>query len=157
MTEIWELLLAHFPEAAGTHKHLAELVASLRQGGGASSVLKLDQVSVPAIQHLKTVFHYSEQNMVGYLPCREDYSLSGEFSSLASGLEGLREIISNSAQFSFNARKRLEGRKYDASLMDFFIQDTTKNYLQSIGVQVDQPLERRRRFGVLLDALVDRV
>ena len=95
--------------------------------------------------------------MHGFVPITEDRSLVGEYSSLTCGLDGIHTIVANVARFSFNARRKLDGLRYDASLMDFFMQDTTRLYLQSINVHVDSPIERRRRFGVLLNALVERV
>ena len=115
-----------------------------------------EQLTIPAVQHLKTVYHFIEPSMPGHLSS-EDKSLVGEYWSLACGLDGIRNIVSHTSQFSFNARSKLEGRKYDAGLMDFFLSDFTRVYLQSIGVHVDDPMERRRRFAVLMDALVVRV
>jgi len=152
MSDIWELLQLHNPEVASTHKELQGTISNLREG---VSMFAPDQLTIPAIQHLKTVFHYEEQPLPGQPP--EDYSPLGEFLSLTSGLDGIHTIVSHCSQFCYNCRKRLEDRRYDATLMDFFVQDYTRTYLQHMGVCADSPPERRRRFGVLLDALIDRL
>lgn len=152
MSEIWELLQHHYPEIASTHKELQSTISNLKEG---VSMFATEQLAIPAIQHLKTVFHYEEQPLPGQPP--EDYSPLGEFSSLSFGLDSIHTIISNCSQFCYNVRKRLQHLQYDATLMDFFMQDYPRTYLQLMGVCTDSPQERRRRFGVLLDALVDRL
>lgn len=155
MVEVWDLLRANFPKAASAHKELLSIISNLNEG---ITMFSTENLTIPAIQHLKTVFHFSEpSSLQGYNPSGDDRSFVGEYWSLACGLDGIRTIVSHTSQFSFNARTKLGGRKYDAQLMDFFAQDFTRVYLQSIGVHVDDPLERRRRFGVLMDALVVRV
>ena len=154
MTEVWNLLTQHFPDAAATHKDLLGLIANIKNG---VAMYSTDQLTIPAIQHLKAVFHFSEQPIPGFPIAEEDLSLLGEYSSLCTGLDGIRTIVANTALFSYNTRRRLDGLCYDANLMDFFMQDTIRLYLQSISVHVDDPIERRRRFGVLLEALVMRV
>ena len=154
MSEVWELLSAHFPTAASTHKDLMSFIANIKNG---VSMYSTDQLTIPAIQHLKSVYHFSELPIPGFPIAEEDMSLLGEYSSMCTGLDGVRTIVSNTATFSYNSRRRLDGLRYDANLMDFFMQDTIRLYLQSISVHVDDPIERRRRFGVLLDALVMRV
>ena len=152
MAEIWELLQLHYPEIASTHKELQSTISNLKEG---VSMFATEQLAIPAIQHLKTVFHYEEQPLPGQPPV--DYSPLGEFSALTSGLDSIHTIISNCSQFCYNARKRLQQLQYDATLMDFFMQDYPRTYLQLMGVCTDSPQERRRRFGVLLDALVDHL
>lgn len=155
MVEVWGLVAANFPNAISTHKELLSIIANLNKG---ISMFSSERVTIPAIQHLKTVFHFSEPSTLqGFTPTGEDFSVLGEYWSLACGLDGIRAIVSHTAQFSYNARSKLSNRKYDAKLMDFFGQDFTRVYLQSIGVNVDDSMERRRRFGVLMDALVMRV
>jgi len=154
MTDVWDLLNTQFPNSATSHKDLLATITNLNEG---IPLFSTDQLTIPAIQHLKTVFHYSEPMLPGFNNTHEDRSLVGEYWSMACGLDGIRTIISHTSHFSFNARTKLEGRKYDAGLMDFFLSDFTRVYLSAIGVHVDDPQERRRRFGVLMDALVMRV
>ena len=154
MAEVWDILEHHFPYAARSYKERQNIISNLCDG---VSMFATDQLSVPAIQHLKTVFHYEEQNICGFAPPVEDRSLIGEYSSLLVGLDGIHTIVANCSRFSYNAWKRLSTHKYDATLMDFFMQDYTRTYLQHMGVNADNALERRRRFGVLLNALLDRV
>ena len=95
--------------------------------------------------------------MSGFSPNRQDCSIVGEFLNTTSGFGALRVIISNTAQFTVNAWKKLRDLKYNVTLMEFLMQDFTRIYLQSLNVHNDDPLERRRRLGLLMDALVDRV
>ena len=154
MSEVWDLLNQHFSNASSTHKDLMSMIGNIKNG---VAMYSTDQLTIPAIQHLKAVFHFSEQPIPGFPIAEEDLSILGEYSSLCTGLDGVRTIVANTSLFSYNARQRLDGLRYDANLMDFFMQDTIRLYLQSISVHVDDPVERRRRFGVLLDALVMRV
>lgn len=154
MTDVWDLLAQHFPESASCHRDLMGMISNIKDG---VAMYSTEQLTIPAIQHLKAVFHFSEQPVPGFPTTEEDLSLLGEYSSLCTGLDGIRTIVANTALFSYNTRKRLDGLRYDANLMDFFMQDTIRLYLQSINVHVDDPIERRRRFGVLLEALVTRV
>ncbi len=154
MVPVWELLVSHFPDTASKYKELQNIVSTLMEG---VSMFSTDQLSVPAVQHLKTVFYYEDPTLPGYAPPIQDRSLLGEYSSLLTGLDGIHTILAHTSQYCYNAWKRLSSRKYDATLMDFFLQDYTRTYLQHMGVSADDTVERRRRFGVLLDALVDRV
>ena len=154
MTGVWGLLHAHFSNTASKYKELQGFMSGLSDN---VAMYDVNQLSIPAIQHLKTAFHYEEQSIPGFAPVREDRSLLGEYSSLLTGLDGIRTVVSHCSQFCYNARRRLDRHQYDATFMDFLMQDYTRTYLQQMGVSADSQLERRRRFGVLLDALVDRV
>ncbi len=154
MTSTWEILGARFPDASTKYKELHSIISALMDG---VSMFSTDQLSVPAIQHLKTVYYYEDPTLPGYAPPIQDRSLLGEFSSLLKGLDGIHTILEHTSQYCYNAWKRLSSHKYDATLMDFLLQDYTRTYLQHMGVSSDENIERRRRFGVLLNALVDRV
>lgn len=154
MVDIWDLLASHFPSAVAAHKDLLSVITNLNEG---IAMFSTEQLTIPAIQHLKMVFHFTEPSLPGGRNVGEDHSLVGEYWSLACGLDGIRTIMSHTSHFSFNARSKLEGRKYDAGLMDFFVSDFTRVYLQSIGVHCDDPLERRRKFGIVMEGLVARV
>ena len=154
MSQTWQLLHSAFPETTQTHKQLQDILTNLSQG---VSMYATDQIAIPAIQHLKAVFHFEEPSLPGHAPSAEDRSLLGQHSNLLVGLDGIHTIIKHASRFSYNARKRLEPLQYNVKLMDFFSQDFARSYLHSIGVTSDDHLERRRRFDVLLGALVDRV
>ena len=155
MSRTWQLLHSAFPEATQTHKQLQDILTSLSQG---VSMYATDQLAIPAIQHLKTAFHFQEPPLAGHASSvAEDHSLLGQHSNLLVGLDGIHSIIKHASRFSYNARKRLEPLQYKVKLMDFFSQDFVRSYLHSIGVTSEDHLERRRRFDVLLSALVDRV
>lgn len=154
MSQTWQLLCSVFPDASHTHKQLQDILTSLSQG---VSMYNSDQISIPAIQHLRTVFHFEEPSLPGHIHSTEDHTLLGQHTNLLVGLDGIHSIIKHASRFSYNARKRLEPHQYNVKLMDFFSQDFTKSYMNAIGVKSDDHLERRRRFDVLLSALVDRV
>ena len=155
MSQTWQLLHSAFPEATQTHKQLQDILTSLSQG---VSMYATDQIAIPAIQHLKTAFHFKVHPLPGHTSSvMEDRSLIGQHANLLVGLDGIHSIIKHASRFSYNARKRLEPLQYTVKLMDFFTQDFVRSYLHSIGVTSDDHLERRRRFDVLLSALVDRV
>lgn len=156
MTQTWQLLRSVFPDSSQTHKQLQDILTSLSQG---VSMYATDQISIPAIQHLRTAFHFEEPSLPGHTPSAgsEDHTLLGRHSNLLVGLDGIHTIIKHASRFSYNARKRLEPLQYNVKLMDFFSQDFVRNYMHSIGVTSEDQMERRRRFDVLLSALVDRV
>ena len=154
MTNTWQLLHSTFPEAAHTHRQLQDILTSLSQG---VSLYSTDQITVPAIQHLKTAFHFEEPCLPGYAAPSEDQTLLGQHSNLLLGLDGIHTIVKHASRFSYNARKKLEPLQYNVNLMDFFSQDFARGYLHAIGVTADDQFERRRRFVILLSALVDRV
>lgn len=154
MSEVWDILNTHFPNEAALYKTLQSTVAAIDQG---ETALSLEHLTIPPIQQLKSVFHFTEQNMVGFPPVHLDHSIVGEFTSLAAARECLRLIVANTATFTLNAWRSLENLQYNVNLMEFLMQDFTRVYLESINVHSDSPLERRRRFGLLMDALIDRV
>lgn len=156
MTHTWQLLRSVFPDSSQTHKQLQDILTSLSQG---VSMYATDQISIPAVQHLRTAFHFEEPSLPGHTPSAgsEDHTLLGRHSNLLVGLDGIHTIIKHASRFSYNARKRLEPLQYNVKLMDFFSQDFVRNYMHSIGVTSEDQMERRRRFDVLLSALVDRV
>lgn len=155
MSEVWSLLDSHFPEEAATYKTLQATIAAVDQG---ETVLTREHLTIPPIQQLKAVFHFTEQSMGGFAPpAHQDRSIVGEYMSLAAGLEALRVLVASTTQFTLNAWRTLQGLQYNANLMEFLMQDFTRVYLQAISVHSDSPLERRRRLGLLMDALIDRV
>lgn len=154
MTEVWELLNSHFPEEAATYKDLQGIIATLDTG---EAELAYEHLAIPPIQHLKAVFNFTEQSTVVFGSAHPDHSIVGEYTSVTSGLASLRDIEAHMVSFTVNAWRHLEGLQYNVNLMEFLMQDFTRVYLQAINVHSDSPLERRRRFGLLMDALVDRV
>ncbi len=154
MSDLWSLLENHFPREAATYKTLKETLASIDQG---KAFLSTDHLVIPPIQHLKPIFHFNDQSMIGFAPVRHDHSVVGEYTDMTTALEFMHTIVSGSVQFTVNAWKQLEGLQYNVTLMEFLTQDYTRVYLQSINVHSDDPMERRRRFGLLMDALIDRV
>ena len=154
MSQTWQLFRSVFPEASHTHKQLQDILSSLGHG---VSVYSTDDVAIPAIQHLRTAFHFEEPALPGHASSAEDHTLLGQHANLLAGLDGIHSIIKHASRFSYNARKRLESLQYNVKLMDFFGQDFTRSYMHSIGVTQDDHSERRRRFDVLLSALADRV
>lgn len=154
MGQTWQLFRSVFPEASHTHKQLQDILTSLSQG---VSIYATDQIAIPAVQHLRTAFHFEEPSLPGHAPSTEDHTLLGQHTNLLVGLDGIHTIIQHASRFSYNARKRLEVLQYNVKLMDFFTQDFTRSYMHSMGVTSDDQLERRRRFNILLSALADRM
>jgi hypothetical protein len=157
MTQTWQLFRSMFPESSQTHTQLQDILTSLGQG---VSMYATDQISIPAIQHLRTAFHFEDPALPGHAlssSSTEDHTLIGQHTNLLVGLDGIHTIIKHASRFSYNARKRLEPLQYNVKLMDFFSQDFVRSYMHSIGVTSEDQMERRRRFDVLLSALVDRV
>ena len=153
MTQTWQLFRSVFPETSHTHQQLHDILTSLSQG---VAIYATDQIAIPAIQHLRTAFHFEEPSLLGHTSSAEDHTLLGQHTNLLVGLDGIHTIIQHASRFSYNARKRLESLQYNVKLMDFFTQDFTRSYMHSMGVMSDDHMERRRRFDVLLSALVDR-
>jgi hypothetical protein len=154
MSEVWGLLKSHYSAEAALYKTLQATIATIDKGDPA---LSLEHLTIPPIQQLKSVFHYTEQNLISFPPVPMEHSIIGDFTSLAAGHESLRLIIANTAAFTYNSWRILEGLQYNVNLIEFLTQDFTRVYLQSINVHSDSPLERRRRLGLLMDALIDRV
>lgn len=154
MTEVWDLLKTHYPDELATYKTLQSTITAIDQG---QSVLPPESLTIPPIQHLKSIFHFTEQNMPAFPPTHQDHSIVGEFMCTAMAMDTLRSIVKGTANFTVNAWRKLESLQYNVNLMEFLMQDFTRVYLQSINVQSDDPIERRRRFGMLMDALLDRI
>lgn len=154
MSDLWALLDSHYPDETATYKSLQTTVTSLEDG---DRVLPLDDLMIPAIQPLRSLFHFTDSHMMGAAPVRQDLVVVKDFIELATKMELLRDVVSGTSKMTVNAWKKLESLQYNANLMEFFTQDFTRVYLQSINVHSDDPLERRRRCGLLMTALVDRV
>lgn len=153
MTEVWELLSTHYSDELSTYKTLQSTVASIDRG---EMVLPPEALTIPPIQQLKPVFHFSDHASFSHLG-QDPAGIVGEFMTFAAAMESLRSIVAGTAGFTLNAWRCLEGLEYNVNLVEFLMQDFTRVYLQAINVQSDDPLERRRRFGLLMDALIDRV
>ena len=155
MADLWALLGTHYTEDMETYKSLLGVVSALEEG---SPVLSPDDLVIPAIQPLRDLFHFTDPCAPGNSPpMRQDLVVVREFSDLASRMDWLRDIVSGTSRMTVNAWKKLQSLQYNFSLVEFFSQDFTRVYLQTMNVVSDDPMERRRRCGLLMDALIDRV
>lgn len=153
MSDVWSLLHAHFPEVALVFdSELKPMIDAFAEG-----TVALDPIhwTIPPVHHLKAVYHYDEPWVRGY-PL-EDRSLVGDYVNLSQGMYGLHTIIQHCARFHNNAHKMLSDYNYNAVLFDFFLQDCSRSYMQQMGVNSDDPVERRRRCSQFLDILAKRV
>ena len=155
MADLWQLLRSQYPDDMKTFKTLQDVVASLEEG---HPVLSPDDLVIPAIQPLRDIFHFTDPVAPGHTPAvRQDLAVVREFSDVASKMDTLRDIVSGTAKLTTNAWKKLQHLQYNFNLVEFFSQDFTRVYLQSMNVVADDPMERKRRCALLMDALIDRV
>lgn len=125
------------------------MISALMQG---VSIYAIDGLTVPAIQHLKKL--YSEE----VSPVNNDMQgLLEDFTTRVTGLDGLRSILKHTADLSANAKRRLSSYSFDAVLFDFFMQDVGRMHLQNMGTSSEDPLERYRRFNIVLDSLFHKL
>ena len=129
---------------------LKGMISALTQG---ASVYAIEGLTVPAIQHLKKL--YSENDSM--TSSHDVHVILEDFTTRVTGLDGLRSIIRHTADLSTNARKRLSSYSFDTLLFDFFMQDVARMHLQNMGTSSEEPLERYRRFNIVLDSLVDKI
>jgi hypothetical protein len=149
MKRTWEVLRTHYDSEYNLYdKTLKGMISALMEGAG---VYDITQLTIPAIQHLRKLYANDTTTTKDLRCILEDFTMR------MIGLDGLHVIISHSSQLSANARKRLTVYSYDALLFDFFMQDFTRIHLQNMGTSVDDPLERYRRFNIVLDALMSKI
>lgn len=126
------------------------MISALMQG---VSIYAIDGLTVPAIQHLKKL--YSEEECP---PVNNDVQgLVEDFTTRVTGLDGLHSILKHTVDLSANAKRRLSSYPFDAVLFDFFMQDVSRMHLQNIGTPSEDPLERYRRFNIVLDSLFHKL
>ena len=147
MSDLWTLLNSNFPNEVAIYRSLQAALSSLEDG---KLTFPKKEITIPAIQPLKALFsstdQYTDQNRVM------------ELTELVSKMDALHGIVSNTSQMTFNAWWKLEKLQYNVNLMEFFTQDFTRIYLQSINSgHCDDPLERQRRCNLLMDVLIDRL
>ena len=151
MTDIWTFLNSYFPEESATYKSLQAVLSTLEEG---NHLLSLDDLTIPAIQPLKPIFDYADPYTMGVAP---SHQVVNELAELASKMEALRNIVSGTSRMTINAWRKLAKLQYNVNLMEFFTQDFTRIYLQSINnVHCDNPLERQRKCSLLMTVLADR-
>lgn len=149
----WAMLKNHYSDISEIyHNQLTGMISALNEG---ASVYAVDKLTVPAIQHLKGLFNLEGE---GTQPNSSDlHQVLEDFSMNAKGLGGVHNIISSTADLHHNAKQHLSNHSYDTVLFDFFMQDIVRMHLQQMGSQSDHPLERYRRFTIVLDAMVSKI
>lgn len=147
------MLRSHYSDSASTYDNeLLSMITALNSG---ASVYAMEKLTIPAVQHLTGVFKLEEEQT--RQSSFDLLSLVDDFTSHASGLGGIHQIISHTAELSYNAKRRLACHSYNAVLFDFFMQDTVRMHLQHMGTSSENPLERYRRFSIVLDAVISKL
>ena len=150
LTRTWELLKSHFSDAYDIyHDQLKGMISALMQG---ASVYSIEDLTIPAIQHLRKLYNEETTTTSGGVQC-----VLEDFTTRVTGLDGLRNIIRHTSDLSANARKRLSSYSFDTLLFDFFMQDVARMHLQNMGTFSDDPLERYRRFNIVLDSIFHKI
>ena len=150
LTKTWDLLRIHYSDVYNIYENqLKGMISALMQG---ASVYAIESLTVPAIQHLRKLYSDESCN-----PTTDLHNLLEDFTTRVTGLDGLHKIISHTADLSSNARKRLSSYSFDTLLFDFFMQDVARMHLQNMGTSSEDPLERYRRFNIVLDSLFHKL
>lgn len=151
LKETWAMLRSHYSDTASSYdSELGSMIAALNNG---ASVYAIDQLTIPAVQHLSGVFKLDDDQS----PASTDLvGIVDEFTRHATGLSSIRDIVAHTADISYNAKLRLDSYPYNTVLFDFFMQDNVRVHLQQMGTSSDDPLERYRRFSIVLDAVISK-
>ena len=145
------MLRSHFSDAANTYDNeLASMITALNSG---ASVYAIDQLTIPAVQHLSGVFKLDDDQST---VTTDLLGVVNDFTKHATGLSNIREIVAHTADLSHNAKQRLDRYPYNAVLFDFFMQDNVRVHLQQMGTSSEDALERYRRFSIVLDAVISK-
>lgn len=154
LSHTWLEFHSTYPELSDTYNNqLVHTLSALRAG---AKVFALEYVSVPAVQCLGDTY------VPNYTPSDSSSetldSLLEEFSTYATNLESYRNLLFHCASYSYNSRKRLSNYKYHQTLYEYFLQDHPRQILHGmeLGVNLEDPSERKRRFSVILQALSER-
>lgn len=152
----WDLFRKHFTEEANLYDNqLKQSVSTLMNG---ISVYAIEQLTVPAVQHLAKMYDFEEMTPLGVQVTTKDlHSVLEDFTTTAGGLHGVRSIVAHTADMCYNAKRRLGSHPFDSSLFDFFMQDMVRVHLQRLGTTSENALERYRRFSIVLDALISKL
>ena len=84
------------------------------------TVYAIDQLTIPAVQHLSGVFKLDDDQST---VTTDLLGVVNDFTKHATGLSNIREIVAHTADLSHNAKQRLDRYPYNAVLFDFFMQD----------------------------------
>lgn len=147
------MLRSHYLDTASTYENqLVSMISALNEG---ASVYSMEQLSIPAVQHLTGVFKLEEEQT--HLSSFDIHGVVDEYIRHASGLGSIHDIVSHTSELAYNAKRRLACHSYNAVLFDFFMQDTIREHLQHMGTSSEDPLERYRRFSIVLDAVISKL
>ena len=153
MKRTWEIIRTHYDETYRLYEDtLKGMISALSEG---AAVYAIEQLTVPAIQHLRKLYTDGTTNATS--SSQDLRLLLEDFTMRTVGLDGLHSIIAHTSDLSNNAKKRLTVYSYDALLFDFLMQDCARTHLQNMGTSADDPLERYRRFNIVLDALLSKL
>lgn len=148
MKRTWGVLKTHYTNAYAAYDDtLKGMISALSEG---ASIYNIEQLAIPAIQHLRKL--YAED-----CSTQDVRLILEDFTTRIVGLDGLHSIIAHTADLSQNAMTKLGSCTYDSLLFDFLMQDCARMHLQNMGTSSDDPLERYRRFNIVLDALLSKL
>lgn len=151
MVRTWSLLKTHYIDTHDLYQGtLKGMISALSEG---ASIYAIEQLTIPAIQHLRKLYTDDSHSSIS----QDLRVILEDFTTRTVGLDGLHSIIAHTADLSYNAKKRLGHYSFDALLFDFMMQDCARIHLQNMGTSSDDPLERYRRFNIVLDALMSKV
>lgn len=146
------MLRSHYSDSASTYDNqLCSMISALT---GGASVYAIEQLTIPAIQHLSGVFKLDDEQRSSSFDLLD---VVDDFTAHATGLANIHQIVAHTTDLSYNAKRRLDSHPFNAVLFDFFMQDTVRVHLQQMGTSSEDPLERYRRFSIVLDAVISKL
>ena len=156
LSQTWLEFHSSYPELSDTfNNQLQHTFSALRAG---AKVFALEYVSVPSVQCLGDTYFPNYGLSHSSVSNSDPEGLMEDFSNFATSLENYRNLLIHCASFSYNSRKRLSNYKYDQKLFEYFLQDHPREILHrmELGINLENPAERKRRFSVILQALIER-
>lgn len=149
MKRTWGVLKTHYTDTHTAYQDtLKGMISALSEG---ASIYDIEQLVIPAIQHLRKLYTEDSNSQQDMRLILED------FTTRTVGLDGLHSIVAHTADLSLNAKRKLGSYTYEPLLFDFLMQDCARMHLQNMGTSSDDPLERYRRFNIVLDALLSKI
>lgn len=156
MSQTWLEFHSSYPELSETfNNQLQHIFSALRAG---AKVFALEYVTVPSIQCLGDTYFPNYSLADTSVNSDDVEGLMEDFGTFTTSLENYRNLLFHCASFSYNSRKKLSNYKYDQKLFEYFLQDHPKQLLHGmeLGINLEDPAERKRRFSVILQALIER-
>ena len=156
LSQTWLEFHSSYPALSETFNNQLQQTYSALQAG--AKVFALEYVSVPPVQSLGNTYFPNYSLSDSSVDSQNSEGLMEDFTNFATSLEKYRNLLYHCASFSYNSRKRLSNYKYDQKLFEYFLQDHPREILHrmELGINLEDPSERKRRFSVILQALIER-